>query len=321
MPETTSGQLRSETLDLIVDILQHPEQHGDQFFVKFVNNASRYKQGYMAIGLLRSMVKELNKVPAEYIVHCALSHPDRVELSADCTRLRLANTFKDTILGRETDPYGFIVEHSDTEEIQEPKNRQEERPMTGSEDMSSDKPIARDTNQTSSSVPVIPVLFVNGRFYEDDQMNGRAPNDEPAAEVIYDKPEFAPLGQKNTRLKSNICWNCGQEGHAYTACPEPRNQNNIVEARELFGKESNTSYGRFFEELAFQNRIAAMAPGKLSSALRDALQIKEDEEPPYYSNMKRYGYPPGYYGAEEGEGKLGSVCTRRKWNRLLNISL
>lgn len=303
MPETPSSQLRSETLDLIVDILKHPERHGDPFLVKFVTNSTRYKNGYMAISLLRSMVKELNKVPTGYIVHCALNDPDRLELSIDRTRVRLSKTFEDVqVLGQEIDPPAYVRKEVAIEEFQTADSQEEQQMMDTSNTVFKPfKPLFSSEKRAS----VLSVCFVNGKFYVDHLVDGRAPEDQPVMEIPqYDKPDILPLGQESMVSSGARCWNCGEEGHVFTACPEPRNQANIAEARKLFGKEDAISSGRFSEELAFQNRIAAMAPGRLSAALKDALQMSENDEPPYYPNMRRYGYPPGYYGAEEGEGKI-----------------
>lgn len=45
--------------------------------------------------------------------------------------------------------------------------------------------------------------------------------------------------------------------------------------------------------------------------LKDALGILESEdEPPYYKRMRVYGYPPGYWGDNEGDGNYDNL---KKW--------
>src|SRR5690348_3770888 len=44
----------------------------------------------------------------------------------------------------------------------------------------------------------------------------------------------------------------------------------------------------------YYDDVLGFQPGILSSALREALGLKEGEQPPYYSAMQRIGYPPGW---------------------------
>jgi hypothetical protein len=47
--------------------------------------------------------------------------------------------------------------------------------------------------------------------------------------------------------------------------------------------------------LEVQSKRDTFIPGILSPALKDALGLsKEDQEPPYYHNMRMHGYPPAY---------------------------
>lgn len=65
---------------------------------------------------------------------------------------------------------------------------------------------------------------------------------------------------------------------------------------------ASTSSTRFFIDLGLREAISALQPGIISHNLQEALDT-EGSEPPYYRNMRAYGYPPGYLGYHGEDGK------------------
>lgn len=77
-----------------------------------------------------------------------------------------------------------------------------------------------------------------------------------------------------------LCYNCDKRGHHFRDCPLPRNYTKI-----------NSHSDRLFTHVD----IDALKAGRLSQQLKEALGMTlEHDEPPYYSRMRFYGYPPGY---------------------------
>uniref|UniRef100_A0A6B2L473 PSP proline-rich domain-containing protein n=1 Tax=Arcella intermedia TaxID=1963864 RepID=A0A6B2L473_9EUKA len=87
--------------------------------------------------------------------------------------------------------------------------------------------------------------------------------------------------------KKTKCFNC-EGGHALKNCPKPKDHEAIRKRRLEFemAKEKRCSETRYWEE-EFQ-------PGNLSQLLKDALGMKSNDKPPWYQNMLKNGYPPGY---------------------------
>lgn len=97
------------------------------------------------------------------------------------------------------------------------------------------------------------------------------------------------------------CFNCGEVKHKINKCPIPVNKERVERNKRNMINDSLPSGKRLHTELELEDRVSKMVPGVLSDSLSDALGMTSpDQKPPYYSNMKWYGYPPGYLG-KEGE--------------------
>ncbi|KAK4510488.1 uncharacterized protein ATC70_004918 [Mucor velutinosus] len=137
-----------------------------------------------------------------------------------------------------------------------------------------------DNVDTSQPHQVQPVIYDNGKFYVDDEHH-RFTGLSNVRFYEYDKLDIQPLGSDTPLdIPGYLCYNCGKRGHHFRKCPRPINYTKV-----------NSHSGR----LSIHGERDAMKAGRLSQQLKDALGMTlEQDEPPYYSRMRYYGYPPGY---------------------------
>ncbi|KAI8334863.1 hypothetical protein BD560DRAFT_440605 [Blakeslea trispora] len=255
---------RQQTLDHLYNVLKTPEDYGDHFLVKIVDAP---KDGLVSLDLLRNMATVLNEYPSEYLAHCIpLDKQERFVWNSDFSRVGL----KERAQWFETDPYGFM---------QQP-----------------------DQIQDEAVSAVQPVIYDDGRFYVDNEHTRNqirhAPKQPRAYQ--YDLLDMEPLGKRqfdDIYLPDTgaECFNCGSTEHKISQCPLPRNASRIGRKK----REHHEAHARnFFEALPSHS----FEPGKLSDTLKYALGILENEsEPPYYTNMRYFGYPPGYLKKEDDD--------------------
>lgn len=188
-----SVDTRNHVLNLVTNVLTRPEKYGDRFFVQIVRGA---KDGYVPITLLRSMVSDLNDIPAGYFQHCADKEPDRLELSIDRSKVRLPRQDDGTMDTQETDPYGYLT--SSTSDDDNPTTvSSDNNPPTSSSSSSSSR-FQPYSPSFSTGRSVLPVYFKDGKFYSDSEPDKEPHLDRPAMEVPpYDKLEIEPLGDDN----------------------------------------------------------------------------------------------------------------------------
>ncbi|CAG8457381.1 4540_t:CDS:2 [Ambispora gerdemannii] len=126
------------------------------------------------------------------------------------------------------------------------------------------------------------------------------------------------------------CFNCGSTYHKFQMCPLPKDIKTIEINREKYEEEnpsdnnnnSNTQFTRYYLEIKKQSLIESFVPGVISDTLKNALGILDSgEEPPYYCNMRIFGYPPGYLGYETGQDPLQELKNLRKYNDSWDVSL
>lgn len=73
---------------------------------------------------------------------------------------------------------------------------------------------------------------------------------------------------------------------------------------------------RYFEGKEDEVKMKTFKPGKISSALRNALGINDYNPPPFLTNMQRYGPPPAYPNF-----KIPGVTSSLSENAIYNIYL
>ncbi|KAG1405708.1 hypothetical protein G6F60_003430 [Rhizopus arrhizus] len=275
---------RKKILDTLANVFKEPEKHGDRFLVHIVKNA---KGKAIPVNLLHDMTRDLYNVPLDYLIHC-ISSDTRFMLNSKKTAVCLA------VPPTETDPHGFINNDPGEGQSTMKINKNEEAWNTMYY-----KPLLSEiwTEDLQPKQKVFPVVFENGKFYVDDEPESC--NDYYQCFVSipdYEAENINPLGiEQNIILSSEICFNCDQEGHGYNDCPEPLNRE-VVKARRIAKTIESNVKGRIFAELELINNVNKMEPGKLSKNLKDALGMEnENDEPPYYKNMRVHGYPPGYW--------------------------
>ncbi|KAI8142875.1 hypothetical protein BJV82DRAFT_109965 [Fennellomyces sp. T-0311] len=290
-----SQEIRDNVIAIITDALQNPELYGDRFFVQLVSASDR---GYMPVTLVHSMIAQLQDIPVSYIEYCADKEPDRLQLSIDRTKIRIARHDESELNNaHETDPYGHVAE-----------DHQVTKPATATVVHKKSKFFRPYTPSYVSPSVAAPIFYDDGKFYNDfEELNKHVREDRPRMEVPpYAKLEIDALGDPRARESLNVCWNCGSEDHSYAACSEPRDDEMIKYYREKMKKKSSgpVNTGRFFVELALKNEVAELYPGRLSLKLQDALGMNSrHSDPPYYLKMRQHGYPPGFWGTPKEKGK------------------
>ncbi|CAH7684404.1 hypothetical protein PPACK8108_LOCUS18586 [Phakopsora pachyrhizi] len=152
------------------------------------------------------------------------------------------------------------------------------------------------------------------------------PADSQIVGLNDNKPLLHPLTVRR-------CFNCGDPGHLFTGCPEPRNKSLIRLTKQIF--QANKNNGALdqsnsqqqlaqllslsteaTEETLKRRRFLPLSfyPGIFSQALREAIfwdtflsrddpHCLDPERPmPWFQLMEKWGYPPGYAIGSGGNG-------------------
>ena len=111
-------------------------------------------------------------------------------------------------------------------------------------------------------------------------------------ENVFDKVQL----ESNTKTKDDcppklMCFNCS-ENHNLRDCQKPRNQSNIDKNRKSFNMKGNSRTLRY--HLEDDQKFGHLVPGQLTSKLRRALGLKDNEIPVHIYRMRTLGYPPGW---------------------------
>lgn len=118
---------------------------------------------------------------------------------------------------------------------------------------------------------------------------------------VYDQVfrKALPCSDETPKIKVKFmkkCFNCDSTTHCLQDCPEPQDTAKINANRSQFTSNQQTPFlpkSRYHGILSSRN-FMNFKPGYISDKLRDALDIKPDELPPYIYQMRNLGYPPGY---------------------------
>ncbi|KAI7898768.1 uncharacterized protein BX663DRAFT_523383 [Cokeromyces recurvatus] len=257
----SSISFRQDLLDNLYNVLKDPLKYGDKFLLQITRTP---QDGLVPVSLLHDMARVLNHVPLEYIKYCIpLDIYHRFRWNVDVSRVGL----KENEHYYETDPYGFAIDDdNDVQDI-----REHDR--------------------------VLPVIYDDGKFYIDNDHSRFRNTSQHTSSLEYDVLNITPLGQTDndnhnsiSLSTGNTCFNCDESNHSVKDCPYPYNKQRIARRRQ----ELLVTTKRLHEVLELEQIKTSFKPGIISDTLREALGIQKDEDPPYYTQMRWYGYPPGY---------------------------
>lgn len=123
----------------------------------------------------------------------------------------------------------------------------------------------------------------------------KSPIDINARQYIGDVPYYTkafdgiiPYQEKKSPRKMRNCFNCNSSDHELKDCPHPINRSQVRIQRMRFQERFESN------DLRFWDNQHHFQPGVLSERLKNALGMKEGEEPPYYKAMQVHGQPPAY---------------------------
>jgi hypothetical protein len=194
---TASVSTRQELLDLLEDILRHPEKYGDRFFLEAMK---RSNDGMVLISFLHSLVMAIGNYPIEYIQHCIpLDTQSRFRLSLDQKKIGLF----DHPSNAETDSFGFIKQIENEEQGEANAETMEQDSTESTETTGEDrsrtiyKPsIHSRLLETEKREALLPTIYHDGKFFIDDEHTKQHDPIEGTLKFEYDIPDMNPLGSK-----------------------------------------------------------------------------------------------------------------------------
>lgn len=207
---TPSSTSREEVIDVIYAALTNPRDSGNRFLHQLLVTA---KDGYFSLNLLKGLVVKLADFPLTYLQHC-IKHQTvspRLELSPDNTKVRKARPGGSS--SSETDPYGFLVKGSS---IQANSGNKRRSSSATNGDLPTGKrhcgthftpyrpafnyeALAREVDDDDDgSVDILPVIFDNGKFYQDASFFNSTSESQVKTLPLYDKLEILPIGAQST---------------------------------------------------------------------------------------------------------------------------
>uniref|UniRef100_A0A1I7XZV1 PSP domain-containing protein n=1 Tax=Steinernema glaseri TaxID=37863 RepID=A0A1I7XZV1_9BILA len=115
--------------------------------------------------------------------------------------------------------------------------------------------------------------------------------------MTFATPE-TPKPNNSGRRNKPVCFNCDGD-HILAKCPEPRDNNKIRAAAQKFKRDSIGGTPRNSREATSSaSGPSKYRPGRISSTLREALNMRNDDIPEWVYRMRRVGfiqgYPPAY---------------------------
>lgn len=203
---TPSSISREEVIDVIYNALTNPNDSGNRFLHQLLANA---KDGYFSLNLLKGLVVKLADFPLTYLQHCIKhqTNTPRLELSPDNTKVRKAQPGGPS--SSETDPYGFLVKGTSIHVNPGSKRRASSASM---DDLTTGKrhrgthftpyrpafnyeALAREADDDGDvSLDILPVIFDDGKFYQDASFFNSTSESQAKTFPLYDKLEVIPIG-------------------------------------------------------------------------------------------------------------------------------
>ncbi|KAG2184346.1 hypothetical protein INT44_009361 [Umbelopsis vinacea] len=288
--ESESKLLAYDVVNSLEQVFKSPSNAQDPILAMMLRSSS---DGFLFLNILSNMIPILAGIPLEYIEHCLQRTDNNLELSTDKLKIRL----------RRSKPIGTTPsDRFGNKDVSEPDidtSAQQQSEEAG-EYYRQYTPrflhMARNENVNSAEKGeeepgphLTPVVYRDGAFAIDDQIDESKYNLSQDLVPQYTKESNKVIGEVEEEFVE----------HSFKQCPEPRNPALVKANRKQYQGSSGTSNSaRFFVELGLREAVEQLTPGKLSQQLQDALGM-QGLEPPYYRNIREYGYPPGYTKCED----------------------
>nr|XP_026695140.1 zinc finger CCHC domain-containing protein 8 [Ciona intestinalis] len=168
---------------------------------------------------------------------------------------------------------------------------------------------SRDERKASKAYVVTNSFQVFSNYFYLDQIGESLSRDEKNESLLpsYERARPDPLDgevdeadvNKISNKTMRACFNCGMNDHQIKDCPTPKNFKNINQRKMQFQERVNSSpqmgNSRYHADNdSDSERFSEFKPGVISSQLREALGIRDNQLPPYIYQMRWHGYPPGH---------------------------
>ncbi|KAH8555866.1 hypothetical protein BGW37DRAFT_478878 [Umbelopsis sp. PMI_123] len=153
---------------------------------------------------------------------------------------------------------------------------------------------------------VAPIIYIEGGTFCLDlsrfqKTHDNGPEEDDIPEYVRNSDAVLGLSwDENSKWQDLFCWNCESNQHTLRDCSQKFDDRVLCKNALEFARrypDHQCNFRRYFDETRLRQRIEDMIVGKPSDELKEALGVpKEDLIMPYYDNMIKYGYPPGWKG-------------------------
>jgi len=123
----------------------------------------------------------------------------------------------------------------------------------------------------------------------DDDINPTALTDTQHSLIMTNSQE--EIVEEEPKKTGNSCFNCLGD-HMIVDCPLPRNPKQISKNKKEFQSKQMPNVPRYHVD--DHQKFGHIKPGLLSSKLREALRLRDDQLPEFVYRMRSKGYPPGW---------------------------
>ncbi|KRY91853.1 Zinc finger CCHC domain-containing protein 8 [Trichinella pseudospiralis] len=100
--------------------------------------------------------------------------------------------------------------------------------------------------------------------------------------------DVSPSATQST-FSMRACFNCNETNHKVDNCPYPYNAERVQQMKQAFFNRTDDF------SLNVPTKFRSYKPGIFSYSLQQALDMRDDQLPPYIYGMRLHGYPPGYW--------------------------